>query len=205
MKYASLGIIVLASIILVSCSPDHDKKSTSKEVKQEISTPVTQTETPIESEETVIAEVVETTATQIVEKVKQEVEVEVEQETITSKTPVVEADPVVSEVVEEPETVVTGGKYVSYSDALVGISAHTVIYFHADWCPTCVRLEKDIQSGTIPNDLNILKADFDTSKELKKKYGVTSQTTLIHVSPEGELIKKWVGGDLEDIIENVEG
>ncbi|MCH2188723.1 thioredoxin family protein [Candidatus Gracilibacteria bacterium] len=118
--------------------------------------------------------------------------------------PVVETSTPTEVVLEEPAPVL-GGKYVAYSEDLVGQAAHTVVYFHADWCPTCVKLEKNIEAGDIPNDINILKADFDTSKELKKKYGVTSQTTLIHVSPEGELIKKWVGGDLQTIIDNVEG
>ena len=131
---------------------------------------------------------------------------ELKTETISvAEAPVEKNDPVVSEVLEESPAGVTGGKYTPYSDALVGTSAHTVIYFHADWCPTCVKLEKNIQAGTIPNDINILVADFDTSKELKKKYGITSQTTLISVTPEGELIKKWVWGDLDTIIEMLEG
>jgi hypothetical protein len=35
--------------------------------------------------------------------------------------------------------------------------------------------------------------DYDNSDELKKKYGVTYQHTLVQVDKDGNLIKKWSG------------
>ena len=91
--------------------------------------------------------------------------------------------------------------YVDYDASLVWKTDKTVLFFHADWCPTCVRLEKDIMSGEIPADLTILNVNFDTYTDLKKKYGVTSQTTLVQVDSAGNELKKWLGWDLESIVE----
>jgi thioredoxin 1 len=55
------------------------------------------------------------------------------------------------------------------------------LFFHADWCPTCVAAEKDILSKDIPSDLTILKVNFDSEIELKKKYEIIAQTTFIQI------------------------
>jgi hypothetical protein len=41
--------------------------------------------------------------------------------------------------------------------------------------------------------VSILKVDYDKETELKKKYGVTYQHTLVQVDKDGNLIKKWSG------------
>ena len=70
-----------------------------------------------------------------------------------------------------------------------------VLFFHASWCPSCRGLNKNIEEnlGAIPAELSILKLDYDTETELKKKYGVTFQHTLVQVDADGNLIKKWSG------------
>jgi thiol:disulfide interchange protein len=46
------------------------------------------------------------------------------------------------------------------------------LFFHATWCPTCKALEKSINAeiSSIPTDTLIVKVDYDTSTEMKKKY-----------------------------------
>lgn len=70
-----------------------------------------------------------------------------------------------------------------------------VLFFHASWCPSCRRLNADIEKNStlIPDGVTVLKVDYDTSTDLKKKYGVTTQHTLVQVDQEGNLIKKWTG------------
>ena len=70
-----------------------------------------------------------------------------------------------------------------------------VLFFHASWCPTCKALDADIRAhlDSIPSSLTILDVDYDTSAELKKKYGVTMQHTMVEVDAQGNLIKKWIG------------
>ncbi len=70
-----------------------------------------------------------------------------------------------------------------------------ILFFKASWCPTCQAVDKDILAhlGNIPSKTYILKVDYDTSAELKKKYGVTYQHTFVQVDANGTMIKKWSG------------
>ena len=81
-----------------------------------------------------------------------------------------------------------------------------VLFFHATWCPSCKVLNSDIEkhSSTIPAGLTILKIDYDEEVTLKRKYGVTTQHTLVQVDSEGEMIKKWSGGTYDTILAQVE-
>jgi len=89
------------------------------------------------------------------------------------------------------------GSYEAYSSEKVAWAEtdDVVIFFHASWCPSCRGLSADIEKniGVIPGGVHILKADYDTETELKKKYGVTYQHTLVQVDKDGNLIKKWSG------------
>lgn len=95
-------------------------------------------------------------------------------------------------LVTELEETVNPSNYSDYSSELVGSKANTVIFFHASWCPSCTAAEEGILAGDIPEDLIILKADFDTQLELRKKYRVVAQHTFVAVDADGELISKWV-------------
>jgi thioredoxin 1 len=56
-----------------------------------------------------------------------------------------------------------------------------VLHFHADWCPTCRAQEKVLQSLKAEQglDLTVMVANYDTEKELKKRFNVRAQSTLI--------------------------
>lgn len=100
------------------------------------------------------------------------------------------------------------GSYQSYSEEKIALAetGKVVIFFHASWCPSCKALNNDIENNlaSIPAGVIILKADYDKETELKKKYGVTTQHTLVQVDKDGGLIKKWSGGSkLENIISQI--
>ncbi|HKX73540.1 MAG TPA: thioredoxin family protein [Candidatus Saccharimonadales bacterium] len=99
------------------------------------------------------------------------------------------------------------GVYADYSDeALKTTSGTKVIFFHAPWCPQCRELDKSIKVGSIPPDVTIFKVDYDSNQALRKKYGVTIQTTLVKVDDTGALVKKYVAynkPDLQALIENL--
>lgn len=118
-----------------------------------------------------------------------------------------------TEVVTQTETSVetknvmntTGGTYESYAPEKLAKAetGRVVLFFHASWCPTCRALNSDIEASKseIPGDVTILKTDYDTETELKKKYGVTTQHTLVQVDKDGNMLTKWSGGStLESII-----
>lgn len=92
------------------------------------------------------------------------------------------------------------GTYTTYDASLLGKTENTVVFFHANWCPSCRAADKSISAVEIPAGLTLLKADYDTQLDLRKKYKVTSQHTFVKVDAQGNLIKKWVGGNsIEDI------
>ena len=104
---------------------------------------------------------------------------------------------------------VAASKYVDYSpEALTeaASSGTALIFFRADWCPTCRAAEKDIQANgsKLPNDLVILRADYDTETELKKTYEVVVQHTFVQVDATGNEITKWSGGGVNTINQNLE-
>jgi thiol-disulfide isomerase/thioredoxin len=95
----------------------------------------------------------------------------------------------------------SAGMYVPYSADKLALAKDNkvVIFFHAGWCPSCRALDAEIVSKGVKEGYVILKADYDSSKELKAKYGVTSQHTLVQVNTTGTSITKWTGGDLAGI------
>ena len=92
---------------------------------------------------------------------------------------------------------VVAGSYESYAPEKLAFAetGNVVLFFRASWCPTCRALEKDIKENlsSIPTDLKILDVDYDNSSELKRKYGVTTQHTLVQVDKDGNMISKWSG------------
>ncbi|WP_286309313.1 thioredoxin family protein [Agromyces mangrovi Wang et al. 2018] len=99
---------------------------------------------------------------------------------------------------EEPaeaseEAAATPGAYVDYSPAtLEAAEGEKVLFFHATWCPQCRALEADIQGAGVPDGVTVLKVDYDSNQDLRAKYGVTLQTTLVHVDDSGALIDRYV-------------
>lgn len=102
-------------------------------------------------------------------------------------------------------------RYVEYSESELLKEGKNVIFFKADWCPSCRGLDSDITKNIddIPKDFLILKADYDKETKLKAKYGVTLQHTLVVVDSSGNLVKKLSGlyvlNTLDDLISAVNG
>lgn len=97
----------------------------------------------------------------------------------------------------DKDSVMMKGSYEAYAPEKL-VRAETgdvVLFFHASWCPSCRGLNTDIEANvsSIPAGVSILKVDYDKETELKKKYGVTYQHTLVQVDTDGTLIKKWSG------------
>lgn len=88
------------------------------------------------------------------------------------------------------------GVYIDYSEtALANANGQKVLFFHAPWCPQCRSIEKGIVPGAIPSGLTIIKVDYDSNQELRRKYGVTLQTTFVRVDERLNLIDKYVAYD----------
>lgn len=78
-----------------------------------------------------------------------------------------------------------------------------VLYFSADWCPTCQALTTSLEADqfAFPDDLLVLTIDFDEQTDLVTQYGVARQHTLIYLDSNGGEAKRTVATayTLEDI------
>ncbi len=93
----------------------------------------------------------------------------------------------------------SAGSYETYEASKLAMAKEgkVVLFFRASWCPTCRALDASIrkEASAIPGNLTILDVDYDTYKDLKAKYGVTTQHTLVQVDADGREITKWVGSE----------
>jgi thioredoxin-like negative regulator of GroEL len=100
--------------------------------------------------------------------------------------------------------------YLDYSDSIL-VSAQQkgqpILFFAATtWCQTCSALEEEIleRQSEIPTDVTILKVDYDNNKLMNQKWQVTAQHTLIVLDEEGQEVKRWLGGDFDSLLREVE-
>jgi len=98
----------------------------------------------------------------------------------------------------------TAGSYKDYSPETVAAEFaagnKVVLFFHATWCPFCKAANKAFlkNADQIPAGVTILKTDYDSSTELKQKYGVTYQHTFVQIDSNGNEITQWSGGDINN-------
>lgn len=128
------------------------------------------------------------------------VEVEMSGETSVDTDTQMPNKPTDQEVSPQPPALAaetTAGTFTDYSPDKLALAEDgtLVLFFRADWCPTCRGLENNINANlsAIPANTHILKLDYDTETELKKKYGVIRQHTLIQVDANGNEIKTLTG------------
>lgn len=101
------------------------------------------------------------------------------------------------------------GTYSSYDTSKLANANNgkVVLFFHAPWCPHCKATDADILKNlsSIPSNVTILKVDYDSSGELKNKYGVTYQHTFVQVNSGGDKLKLWAGSaTLNDILKQIQ-
>ena len=118
----------------------------------------------------------------------------------TSTTPEQPSRPIQKEEpgqASQAPTGTTAGSYVDYSDAALAENSKTtqVLFFHAPWCSQCRAIESDIKSQGVPDGFTVLKVDYDSNQELRKKYGVTLQTTFVKVDSQGNELAKYIAYD----------
>jgi thiol-disulfide isomerase/thioredoxin len=80
----------------------------------------------------------------------------------------------------------------------------TLLFFAADWCPTCKEALKDINAnGAALKDVNVVVVDYDNSAGLKKMFGITYQHTFVQIDSRGRSLALWSGGGVAEILERV--
>ena len=88
------------------------------------------------------------------------------------------------------------GAYVEYSEnALAAAEGTRVLFFHATWCPQCRALDEDIVAEGVPDGVTVLKVDYDTHQDLRQKYDVRQQTTVVALDDSGAAVASFVPYD----------
>jgi len=89
------------------------------------------------------------------------------------------------------------GAYVSWedydADPAVAAGTAVVLFFHAPWCPDCRATEAALDADGVPDGLTVVKVDFDSATDLRRRYGVTVQHTFVQLGDGGDAVQKWTG------------
>jgi thiol-disulfide isomerase/thioredoxin len=102
-------------------------------------------------------------------------------------------DPSAGDATPEAPPAPAPGAYVEYTDGAIETTAgQKVLFFHASWCPQCRSLDEELRAQGAPDGLTVFKVDYDSRTDLRQKYGVTLQTTVVFVDDGGELISSSV-------------
>jgi thioredoxin 1 len=103
-------------------------------------------------------------------------------------------------------TLFGAGNYVDYSESAFENASDTnrVLFFHANWCPTCKKIDKQLNTASLNEGITVFKVDYDKENSLKQKYGISKQHTFVLVDVDGNEIKKWSGGGADEINSNVQ-
>ncbi|MBT2497910.1 hypothetical protein J7E25_02260 [Agromyces sp. ISL-38] len=97
-----------------------------------------------------------------------------------------------AEPTEEPAADAPGA-YVDYTDDVIATTpGQKVLFFHASWCPQCRALDEELRTQGVPDGLTVIKVDYDSMTELRQRYGVTLQTTVVYVDDAGQMLSSAV-------------
>jgi thioredoxin 1 len=108
-------------------------------------------------------------------------------------------------VMIDDKAMIQSAVYTAYDSSVLMNGETKVLFFHAAWCPVCRAADVDLQEWFAQNlpTLNVYKVDYDTSTDLKSKYGVTYQHTFVLVDGQGNALKTIQGPSdeaLKDLI-----
>lgn len=77
-----------------------------------------------------------------------------------------------------------------------------IVYFHADWCPTCKAqqpLVQELLKEPRMQDVTLFLADYDKEKGLKKALRVSSQSTFVVFKRGKEVARSTGQTDMEEL------
>lgn len=137
-----------------------------------------------------------------------------DQETMWDTTEMKVEETMMDEMVEEKSQDMTAqvvsqevivGQYLTYDESIANNNQAKVLFFHANWCPSCKNADKNFQADVNNIWVDVVKVDYDTYADLKSQYGVTSQHTFVLVDESGTMVKRWYGSkDYTEILEELQ-
>ncbi|MFW5703697.1 MAG: thioredoxin family protein [Patescibacteria group bacterium] len=192
--YVIIGILVIAGIlaVVIVTGPQDNKTADQMEAEQ---TDTTGSAGEVEQNDAMMEEAGD--------------DAMMEEETMMDDSEGMMDDDMTGDAMEKDAMMDGSGQYTMYSASAAQEAAangDAVIFFAADWCPSCQAADQAFtdQTDEIPAGVTVLKADYDSENELKDKYGVTYQHTYVQVDENGEMITKWNGGDIPELESNIQ-
>jgi len=105
------------------------------------------------------------------------------------------------------------GKYLEYDSSVLADNEdrRRVLFFYANWCPTCKPADLNFSKNEdkLPENVVLIRVNYsDTEtdaeeKALAEKYGITYQHTYVEIDAAGDVVKKWNGGALDELLTNL--
>jgi thiol-disulfide isomerase/thioredoxin len=129
------------------------------------------------------------------------------EEPVTGPSMMMDASEGTGTMMSAYEPMVEGGK-VQFTDLEAALKraaeGPTVLFFYADWCPTCRAAMKDIDDEIDKlGDITIIVVDYDSAKDLRKKYSITYQHTYVRIDADGKTLLIWNGGGVDSILSHI--
>ena len=103
--------------------------------------------------------------------------------------------------------------YIEYSKTALEQNSEKrrILFFYANWCPTCRPADAGFRENEnkIPEDVVVVRINYNDTdtdneeKELAKKYAITYQHTYVQIDQEGNIITKWNGGGIDELLTNI--
>lgn len=119
----------------------------------------------------------------------------------------------VSPTISDSTPVSTSTNYVSFSENTLEqfSERRRVLFFFANWCPTCIPADKDFQNNIdkLPTDVVVIRVNYkdnetdEGEKELAQRYGITYQHTFVQINESGDETAKWNGGSVSELLTNI--
>ena len=131
---------------------------------------------------------------------------------MTAETDTQQALPSTKSSLEGDPQMSQGGedRYVLFTPETLTSQSETrrVLFFYANWCPTCIPVDKDFQrrKEAIPSNVTLIRVNYNddatdaTEEELARKYDITYQHTFVEIDNQGNAIKRWNGGGLDELL-----
>lgn len=114
---------------------------------------------------------------------------------------------------DDDQTMTQPDRYLAYSPQVWADTADTkrVLFFYANWCPTCKPANEDFQTNQsqIPDDVTVIRVNYDDNqtdaaeKALAQNYDITYQHTFVQLDENNQVVTRWNGGQLKELLANL--
>lgn len=103
--------------------------------------------------------------------------------------------------------------YLVYSKTNLDNAKNTrrVLFFYANWCPTCRPADANFSENEskIPTGTTLIRVNYNDTetdqdeKDLANKYGVTYQHTFVQIDENDNVVTKWNGGQIGELLQRI--